>query len=450
MSADDTTETTAFPGRITPLAATRRPLREHTLRVTLTNEVHARPPEALSAPVRASTLAMLSGETAGELERRYLARLCEWAGAPPPSRGATHHSGDFGSFRLKWERHTEFSTYTVFRPGAVGDPFAEPALDALPDDWLAGLPGELMVGVHIAVLDRDTAEPSPGQLAALFGSDNYVGARISGGAGAAWTDFRIHGDGFSRVLLHDRSLTVRQTGRVVQRLLEIETYRVMALLALPVAREVLPRIGTIETELAALTARTPALKGLEDERDVLDRLTRLSAQTEQIAAETSYRFGAARAYYDIVERRIAELREARIEGTPPIAEFMDRRLAPAIRTCEAVQLRLESLSQRLARASNLLRTRVEIAVEGQNAELLKSMDRRADLQLRLQETVEGLSVVAISYYLIGIVGYAAKALKGAGWKVDPDLLVGLMIPVVLGFVWIGVRRIRKALTGGKH
>ncbi|MGQ9367309.1 DUF3422 family protein [Azospirillum sp. ST 5-10] len=430
-----------------PLLGTGSPLREHALRVVLTNEVHARPPEALRAPMRASHLAMLSGEAAADADRLHLARLCEWAGVPAPPPGATHYSGDFGAFRLKWERHTEFSTYTVFRAGAFAEPFLEPAVGALPDDWLAGLPGDLMVGVHVTVLDREAPEPEPARLAALFGSDNYVGSRIAGGAGAAWTDFRIHGDGFSRMLVHDRTLTVRQTGRVVQRLLEVETYRVMALLALPVARQVLPRVGTIETELAALTAGTAALTGLEDERDALDRLTRLSAQTEHIAAQTAYRFGAARAYYDIVQRRIAELREARIEGTPPIAEFMDRRLAPAMRTCESVQGRLDTLSQRLARASHLLRTRVEIAVEGQNAELLASMDRRADLQLRLQETVEGLSVVAISYYLIGIVGYAAKGLKGLGWKLDPDLLVGLMIPVVLGFVWVGVRRIRKAVTG---
>ena len=200
--------------------------------------------------------------------------------------------------------------------------------------------------------------------------------------------------------------------------------------------------------LSDLTARIATLRGLDDERDLLDRLTLLAAQTEQIAAETAYRFGAARAYYSLVEKRIVELREIRIEGLPTMGEFMDRRLAPAIRTCEAVESRLHALSQRVARASDLLRTRVEIAVEGQNAELLLSMDKRAQLQLRLQETVEGLSVVAISYYLVGIVGYAAKGLKGLGKKVDPDLLVGLMIPIVIAFVWSGVRRIRKVITGG--
>lgn len=437
--------------------ADRRPsnahgLIDHALRVTLTNEVHARPPEQLSAPARATMLAMLSGEGAAEADRRHLERLCDWAGVPRPPAGSTHYSGSFGSFRLKWERHTEFSSWTVFRPsaptaGALVDPFLEPALNALPREWLDGLPGELMVGVHVAVLGDEASEPSPTMLAAMFGSESYIGTRVAGRAATAWTDFRIHGDGFSRILIADHSMTGYQVGRIVQRLLEIETYRVMALLALPVARGTLPRIGPIETELAALTARIATLKGLEDKRELLDRLILLAAQTEQISAETAYRFGAARAYYQLVEKRIEELREVRIEGLPTVGEFMERRLAPAIRTCEAVQSRLEALSQRVSRASNLLRTRVEIAVEGQNAELLVSMDRRAMLQLRLQETVEGLSVVAISYYLVGIVGYAAKGMKGFGMKVDPDMIIGLMIPVIIAFVWSGVRRIRKVIAG---
>lgn len=422
------------------------PVAEHPLRLALTNEVHARPPEALGTPVRATMLAMLSGEAAGARDRRHLESLCDWAGTARPAPDATHYSGSFGSFRLKWERHTEFSTWTVFRTGSFAIPFGEPALSALPRDWVAGLPGDLMVGIHVAVLDSASPAPTPGQIDAAFGSDTYIGSRVAGGAATAWTDLRIHGDGFSRILVADHSMTARQAGRIVQRLLEIETYRVMALLALPLARGVLPRVGAIETDLMELTTRTTVLKDLADEREALDRLTRLSAQTEQIAAETAYRFGAARAYYGLVERRIAELRERRIEGLQTIGEFMERRLAPAIRTCEAVQARLDGLSQRVARASNLLRTRVEIAVEGQNAELLRSMDRRADLQLRLQETVEGLSVVAISYYLVGLVGYAAKAAKAAGLHVDPDAAVGLMIPVVLGFVWLGVRRLRRALV----
>lgn len=444
-----TEETAARPGGAGGTAPGARLLKDHPLRVTLTNEVHARPPELLRPPTRGTLLAMFSGEGTTGDDLSHLARLCAWAGVPPPAPDATHYSGSFGSFRLKWERHTEFSTWSVFRPTAPAaalDPFLEPALDAVPRDWLAALPGELMAGIHIVVLDNGAPVPTPETLEAIFGSDRYVGSRVAGGTATAWTDFRIHGDNFSRILVVDHSMTGNQTGRTVQRLFEIETYRIMALMALPEARRALPDIGRIEAELAELTGRMAAIEGLEDERDLLGRLTRLAARTEQISAETAYRFGAARAYYLLVRKRIEELREVRIEGVPMIAEFMERRLAPALRTCEAAQTRLEMLSQRVARASNLLRTRVEIAVEGQNAELLRSMDSRAHAQLRLQETVEGLSVVAISYYGVGILGYAAKALKGMGVPLNPDLVTGIGIPVVLFAVWTGVRRIRRVLV----
>lgn len=428
------------------MAASSPLLRDHPQRLGLTNEVHARPPEALKAPLRASHLAMLSGEGTADHDRAHLARLCAWGAAPPPPSGANHYSVHLGSFHLKWERHTEFSTYTIFRSGAFTDPFLDTALGALPGDWLTALPGELLVGLHVALLPDDAPAPSAEQLLGIFGSDNHVGARMQGGNATAWTDFRIHGDGFGRILVTDHGLARRQAGRLVQRLMEIETYRMMALLALPLARSVLPRIAELESDLAQLTSGVATLTNLDDERNLLDRLTQLAAQIEQTAAETGYRFGAARAYEQLVQRRIEELREERIEGLQTIGEFMARRLAPALSTCEAVARRRESLSERVARTTTLLRTRVDIALEAQNADLLRSMDRRADIQLRLQETVEGLSVVAISYYLIGLVSYLAKGVKGLGVPINPDAAVAIAVPVVLAIVWKGVRRIREAMA----
>ena len=427
-----------------------RPLKDHALREALANEVHARPAESLRAPLRATHLAMLSGEGAGERDRAHLARLCERAGVAPPPAGATHYSADLGTCRIKWERHTEFSSYTVFRPAGNtkgGDGFSDTALMALPPEWLAGIAGEMLTGVHLSLVQSDSPLATPEGLQGVFGSDGFVGARMAGGGATGWTDFRIHADGFGRYVVSDHGLKPRQAGRLVQRLFEIDTYRMMALLALPLARGVLPRIRGIEAELAKLTEQTTHIARMEDEQALLQQLSKLAAEAEQTSAETTYRFAAARAYNDLVTRRITELREDRIEGMQTIAEFMARRLTPAVDTCEAVAKRQESLSARIGRASNLLRTRVDLALEEQNRDLLLSMDRRASLQLRLQETVEGLSVVAISYYLIGIVSYLSKALKGVGLPIDPDLAVGIAVPVVLVLVWQGVRRIRKVVTG---
>ncbi|HSK41575.1 MAG TPA: DUF3422 domain-containing protein, partial [Arenibaculum sp.] len=195
------------------------------MRDTLTNEVHTRPPERLRAPQTVTHLAMLSGERADDAEREHLARLCARAAVAPPSPSATHYAGDFGPFRLKWERHTEFSTWTVFRTASPDGAMTERAIHAVPEDWLGGLPGERLVGIHLALMPPEAPLVSQDGLASAFGSDNYVGGRMAGGAARAWTDFRIHGDGFSRVVVCDHGLGDRQAGRLVQRLLEIETYR---------------------------------------------------------------------------------------------------------------------------------------------------------------------------------------------------------------------------------
>lgn len=419
--------------------------REHPLRALLTNEVHARPFAELAPPEQATHIAHLTGEAGASEDHAQLVRLCERYGVPAPQAGINHFSQDLGPFRLRWERHTEFVSYTFFRAGLAGEPFAQTAIDSVARDWLEHLPGELLVGVHLAFLPKE-AMPSPDQLARAFVAESLVGGEVARGMAAAWTDFRIHADGFGHILLHDRGLGPRRAGRVVQRLLEIETYRMMALLALPLAREAAPEIARIERELSAAVVSMTCSEGIEPERALLGRLTRLAADSEALAARTSYRFGAARAYWGLVEQRIVELKEEPIAGLQTIAEFIDRRLVPAMRTCESVAQRQEAVSERVARASELLRTRVDIALEGQNRDLLQSMNRRAKLQLLLQETVEGLSVVAITYYVLGLVSYLAKGGHRFFPWLDLDLVPALALPVALALVWWSIRRIRRRLV----
>jgi uncharacterized membrane-anchored protein len=416
-------------------------------RAALNNEVHARPFASVAAPLAASHLAVLWGEGGAEADFRHLVQLCRFASLPPPPQEAGHFAGDFGAFALRWERHSEFSSYTFLKANAQGESFAPgaTAIEKVPQDWLKGLPGSVLVAAHFVLLPAASGQDDAALLLRALVPDTTAGSRIAGGGALAWTDFRLHEDGFGRILARDIRLTPRQAGRMMQRLFEIETYRMMALLALPVAREAAPAITRIGDELARLTQSLTRIAGLDDERRLLDRLVALSAEAERIAAATQYRFGAGRAYYALVRRRIEELREERIEGLQTIAEFMDRRLAPAMRTCESVGERLEAISTRLGRVSALLRARVEVALEAQNRDLLASMDRRARLQLRLQQTVEGLSVAAITYYVVGLVAYAAKAAHGLGLRLDPELAAGAAVLPVAALVWWAIKRIRKGL-----
>ncbi len=412
---------------------------EHARRAELNYEVHARPPDALGAPVRVSYLALLlDGSTRGAA-REHVRNLALRYGVTPPGETANHFAADLGAFRIKWEQHTEFHRVTFMRDGAAERPFSEPAIAAVPTDWVAALPGQLLVAADLELL------PDAEEMLALelFGSNQLVGSMVQGGRGMAFTDFRIGSHGFARFLVHSGSMSPVQAGRNVQRLLEIDTYRMMALLAVPVARALGPSLTAWEGELAEIAARLVEAKPI-DEPVLLARLTRLAAEIEKEEAATRYRFSAAAAYYALVQRRIAELREERIEGLQTFQEFVERRLAPAMDTCQATAARQEALSRRVARVTQLLSTRVDITREEQNRDVLQSMNRRAQLQLRLQRTVEGLSVAAITYYIVGLVGYVWKPLAPLT-PFTPDTLVALSIPAVLGVVALALARARRRL-----
>jgi uncharacterized membrane-anchored protein len=419
---------------------------DHPLRGTLNAEAHARPPEPLRAPLRMTYLALFGDAAQRAGEQAHIATLAATHGARAPADGANHYSAEFGAFRLVWERHTEFSRYLFVVDDDGAEPFAQPAIAAVPTSWLQGLVGQTLVATHVALLHADESPPDLESIAAnCFEGNTLLGATIAHGSAVALTDFRIHADGFGRLLVLNRAMPSRQAGRMVQRLLEIDTYRILALLAFPIAREMNPVLASREQELAEITAQM-AGTGEVDEVVLLDRLTRLEAGIESREASSNFRFTAAAAYYDLVRARIVELREQRLPGLQNFQEFTDRRLAPAMNTCRSVSSRLESLSERTARVTNLLATRVGVSRERQNQELLASMNKRAAAQLRLQQTVEGLSIAAITYYIVGLVGYAAKGLEAAGAPIDPGVATAVSIPFVLALAAWGIRRIRKAVV----
>lgn len=418
----------------------------HPQRIELNNEVHARPPERLVPPCRISYLALLADGEGREASWRAVAELAQAHDIAPPPQGANHFSADFGAFRLKWERHNEFFRCMFIVPDSGPDPFDAPAIAAVPAGWVASLPGELIEAAHLALLPRPDPMPHRREIAdSYFAGNVLIGSAVSGQTAVVYTDFLIHADGFSRFLMYDRGTAPWQAGRIVQRVLELDTYRLLATMALPVARSLAPLLERAGQELgdtaAALVDASEA-----DEPVLLDRLTRLSAEIDREQARTRFRLSAAEAYDDLVRRRILELREERIEGMQTFAEFVERRLAPAMQTCRSVSSRLESLSARASRATLLLTARVDVTREQQTHRLLEAMDRRVKLQLRLQSAVEGLSVAAITYYIASLVGRAAHAAEAYGWHIDPAIAEGVSIPFIAVALALEVRHIRRKIA----
>jgi len=418
-------------------------LDEHEQRLKLHNELHTGAIDLLEAPTKVSHIVLLCDNDQADHERSLITQLCERYDVAPPTLHTNHFSAILGVFRINWERHTEYSTYTFFYCAPFDAPFTEAAISYVPKEWLETLPGEIIAATHIALDDGKSAKPSLKELSILFSSNTVIGSEVAAGRAIVWTDNQIHPDGFGRILIHNVELRRRQAGRLVKRLLEIETYRMLAMLTVPLMRGYIPQLAHFDERLAALTEKSINLECLEDEQHLLKELTRLAAEIERISAKTSQRFNASSMYYDIVMLRISELREKRIQGLQMFHEFMDQRLSPAMATCVLVNNKLETISTRVERASSLLRTRVEITMEKQSRDLLHSMDKRAHLQLRLQETVEGLSIVVLSYYLLGLVAYGLKSIKAAGVKFDPELATGIAIPFVVAMVFLIIKRVRR-------
>ena len=443
-----------------PNAAVTLPFPEHPLRQLVTQELHVRTFEAVRAPAALVHFAYLCGERGSGANVAHLLRLLAHFGVAAPAAVAVgqYFAADLGDLRLRWERHTEFVTYSFARSAAperlAARPFSGDLLDELPAAWLAGLPGQVVTAVLLTLESSDMPARAPADLMTLFAGNPVIGAQVAGGAGLAWSDLRIHADGFGRVLLRDQGLTDAQAGRLIKRVLDVNTYRAMTLLGLPAAREAAAVLGDAEVRLAGIAARMGvAGAGSESgdppsERALLAELTDVAAEIESVAARTASRFDATAAYHDLVRQRLEQLRQERIQGLPTFTEFLEARLAPAVSTCLATSRRQQSLAERAARMTALLRARVEVRLQEQNRSLLDSMDRRARLQLRLQETVEGISVVALSYYGVGLVGYVVKGLAAGGLPLDPTLAVAAAVPIVLAAVWLGLRRMKRRLHQG--
>ena len=420
-------------------------MQDHVQRLALHNEVHARPPEPVSVPLVIAHVVMSIDRDGRQASRQHLSQLLRNHHLAIPEDSTTHLRADFGSWRLRWELHTEFVTWTFMRDGDPGSPTTDPesALQAVPQAWLSELPGACLARIHVWVMTNSDA--SAEWVSRCLHDETLVASRVADGQASVHTDFQLHPDGFSRIVLCSDTLPPRQLGRLIQQLLEIESYRMAALLVLPAAREAGAVLADAERELAELAQAIRSAKR-EEEAGLLDRLTRLAGQVEGQYAATHSRFSASRAYFELVDQRIRDIRESRLNGMQTIAEFMERRLSPARSTCDWTARRQTALSERVSRMSNLLRTRVEIEQQQSSQELLATMNRRQGLQLQLQSTVEGLSVAAITYYIVGLVHHVVEGLNQHGWPWGVEITTAASVPLVALLVWMFIRHLHEKLS----
>jgi len=407
-------------------------LREHELRRHIVSEMHLRRWPRLSAPLQIVQILRVVDDDQREMEAASVL-------APPPGgvidqAGKRHVAGTLaGDIAFTWERHSEASSFTLFIHAV-----AETAMAAA-IDWAESLPGATIRATRIIVVsDEATAAallPECG-----FELDELVSCHVAGGL-RMWSDFRIAGDGYGRTLVAANGLEGSDLTRALQRLQELGNYRNLALMGLPVAQACWPLLDEAEEQLRRLGENLVKSDVRDDQ--LMDQLSTLSLEIAAIASSANYRMSATAAYARLADERLHDLTPVAIAGFPSLLDFTQRRLLPGVRTCAAFTKREHQVATRAAQFTGLLRTRIETRIENQNAKLLASLERSAAMQLRLQHLVEGLSVVAISYYAISLIAHMIEGIEPFFPRLDGKMTVAMLTPAMVVVIWLSLRRVRR-------
>jgi uncharacterized membrane-anchored protein len=419
-------------------------MREHPARRQVVGEMHLRRWPAVCVPGVILQWLRLASEDDKAAQRDIL------LGLPQSDRfeqtaGQRHIAGALSdTVRFVWEAHSEASSLTLFAAADGG--LSLDRLTARADFSAAvamgeRLPGDIIRASRIWIAADDNSVDHSGLINALV-ADELVSCHVGAGA-RLWSDFRIGPEGYGRMVIAANGLPPGDLTRLLQRLQELGNYRNLALLGLPTAQGHWPRLNAAEEELRRI-GQDQIRADMRDD-DLMARASALSLELTSLATDASFRMSATAAYAKLVEDRLGELAVAPIEGYPSLVDFTQRRFLPAVRTCAAFTRREGQLSLRAAQLTSLLRARIETRIENQNARLLASMERSAALQLRLQQLVEGLSVVALSYYSLALL---EKLLIGAQ-EIEPAIHAHLIVAVltlpVAGAVWLGLKRMKKRI-----
>jgi len=427
----------------TPVVTALSNMTIHPLREKLYNELHNRPFRSISNPAQITHIAIQHEGKLKQKEHDFISLLCNRFQVSLPAKTMPCFYQNFGLFSLRWERHMEYSTYTIIHEAPLTNlPFIKNAIDYVPSDWLEHMPGNVIAALHLVIEPKNmTSETTIDQ---YFDNMRLTASAPYNGLAKVWTSYKLHDDGFGRFLVFEQALSPEQLGRLVQQLLQLDTYRLMATLGLPLAQAINTELNQLDLQLQQVTTCI-ALGKDSDDRELLTQVSEIAAKIEDYRSQSNYRFSATNAYYDVVLQRMEELKEDEINGHMTLQEFLMRRITPAVKTCQTAANHLEDISRRVNRASDLLRTRVEMLLQEQNQKLLKSMNRRAFIQMRLQQTVEGLSVAAISYYGMQLFETMLSSLPSLGIEYNHELVSGFAVPVVIGLVFVSTRIIHHRL-----
>jgi uncharacterized membrane-anchored protein len=410
---------------------------EHPLRRWTVNEMHLRRFGPVSENCDIYQIVRLLNADQRADEDRWLISnspaFSEWNLAPRHGYGRTSRGVQF-----LWERHTEATTITLIFEHHVPEDVRAPFIQ-----WLEGWPGEVVRATRLFVLSDQ--QKIDAQLSKLeFAKSEIVHCMVNAEL-RIWSDFSIHANGYGQLVISAGSVDAAERGRIVQRVQELGNYRNLALLGFPLVQEYGPQLDRVEEKLAdhaRRVAQSTSSQTDEDDDLLLNDLAQISSELEMIRSATGFRLSATAAYAEVAADRIRALNVVLIPNFQSLVDFTERRLVPASRTCVVFRQRLNDIAERVAAIMHTLDVRIDSRIKAQNLALMRSMERSTQLQFRLQTLVEGLSVIAAAYYLIGLVAYLAKGVTAlpTGWSNDV-FIAAITIPVIM-IIFLFVRKLR--------
>ena len=419
--------------------------KKHENFLTCYDELHTRPFPQINGPVNISSIAIIHQKSAlNELsiskEIAHITQLCQDNVRQAPVLGCRHFYQTFDDFELRWERHHEFSSYTFLVRANNQNFFNRPAINQVCKNWLGRITGKVISAVHIEAKTAVNICENSQAIKPYFELCRLMGSMLGQQKISLWSAMQLHQDNFNRILLVSDNIHQYENGIFIRTLLELEAYRNLTLLALPLAQQVISQVNNIELELASLLQHN-SIEGHNEKHLMV--LSAMTAKLAKITVHSQYRFDASIAYYQIVDSRFTELHEEKIENIQTLTAFIKRRLLPAIRTIKAAKQRLDDLVNRVNRASDFLRTKIDMAIAQQNQALLTSMNQRSKMQLTMQRAVEGLSVIVATYYLLALTRYLLEAINGGVSTILIPQVIAYLVPIYLGLVWLFGKQLKK-------
>ena len=339
-----------------------------------------------------------------------------------------------------WQAHTEYYNYQIWHLPGPSNPALSFGSISFPDYKFPVTP----LGTEVCRLDiLLTAEslPSRDRMRTLFPGPMLYGSKIFDEQTSLVTSFTPDEQGRERywVGLGAPQASASRLKDIVDAIVRIETYYHLLLMQKPLFSAAIDQVYKFEQvhlKQREIISGHIAHADSQALQRWLNSLTQDLLKTSRIAGKLHFELSASLPYDKIVHATLASLAERPLESYRPVSDYVLSGITGVADGYQQLLKRIETLRSGFEGIISIIRTRVDLIVEGQNLTLLQSVDKTTRSQVILQHTVEGLSVIVIAYYLAGLAGYVFKGFSEMGWLRNAHIASAVFVPIAIGLAFV--------------